>query len=338
MSLSKLVIDKPWLRKQLRFFLICNMLCFRYMEDHKSNSLGRSSSIKQRPSTPNRFFEQEYIRSLNEPLIVDLFKEFLKKAGREDRVEQFIPFNQIRSVQDLKNKRSGSYYAETHEIELNKEELLQDEVPCTKSMVLAVLIHEELHAVTNNGSRIDEVSLQEKRQTGFQEDGKDIITGVVIREWEMFNEGLTELIADDLFSEYIKRTGDGKDFDIRSYGEYGEKSTHQTYINQRFLVNEVFLRVSKDTGISLDIVREAFVQAYLTGFPLLNVKAFILDISGASVLNLIENKDNALLEERRGILMTKYMLANAKTEEELERYGKDFITSMCTNYLKRSLV
>lgn len=293
-------------------------------------------------SRSNRFFEREYIDSLREDVVKDILVTILRKAGNEKALVNFIPFKDLITFQNANDKTSGSYYAETHTIELNKHNLLQDEeelTGATKSITLATILHEELHAVTNQNFVITTGDFEGKRQTGFQTETIDAVTRESLgKTWVRFNEGITELIKDDILAEYIQRTGDRKEFLIKGYESGVEQSSYQTYLEERAFVSEIFSRVSTLTGIPFEIVREAFVQAYFSGKLRSDIEGSLKEIGGADLLSRMDDVVSSDLKERFRDNITKYAYDSAQTKDDIRKCVEEYLVYMCTNYLKRSLV
>lgn len=119
--------------------------------------------------------------------------------------------------------------------------------------VLSTLIHERVHARGFNTIRV--VAIHRKR-TGEILEPDSIRMGYedyVTKEFLDFNEGVTELIAEEVYSEFIKRQGASKflsgkveggnrwyaGYEYRTYGK--EKSEVQSFISefaQKFQVPE----------------------------------------------------------------------------------------------------
>lgn len=308
-------------------------------ESAKPSQQEREKGVPSR----NRFFEKEFIDSLQENVVKDILAEILRKSDNEKALDKFIPFKEITSFLDDKNQTSATFYHDTHSIELNKDKIVHDKTEhngteLTQTITLATILHEELHALTSNELMGVKEEGVEKRQTGFQVERVDTLTQESKKVLVKFNEGITELIKDYILTEYIKRTGDSNKFILKGYEEGLSESTYQTYLEERALVNDIFMRVSVQSNVSLDVVREAFVQAYFSGMPIGDVSEVIQDICGAEVLAKMDDVETKVLNERLRKGIESYSLSSAKSKEEIDGYAKDFIVIMCTNYMKRGLV
>lgn len=300
-------------------------------QEGDDKSLPENAVTKVQAPKPNRFFEKEYVDSLREDVLKDIFAAIAKKAGVNTTMEKFIPFKDILAVYNPKIQEVGMYYPEEHKIEINKYNAVSEEKAVTKSVTLAVLIHEELHAVTNTNSIKNSIEIGDTRQMGFQVETLDAITRKSIEKvWKDFNEGITELITDDILDEYIRRTGDRKEFHLEGFERGYPGSTHQSYLAERSMVNVVINRVSTDSGVSKDMVREAFVQAYFAGTPLEEIKKNLIEISGEELVSKIDS----------GVLVAPKdsVVKSTDNQEEEDEKNRAILIRLCTNFMKRSLV
>jgi hypothetical protein len=307
------------------------------MEQFSDNQNTMSGQPLQAPK-PNRFFEREYIDSLHEDVVKDIISLILRKAGNQEAMERFIPFQEVFTYMNANDNSVGSYHPETHVINLNKGVLLRDNAPLTKTLTLATLIHEELHAVTRKEDVVTGDGFGIQRVIGFEEQNFDAVTKSIQREWARFNEGLTELIKDDIITEYLKRTGDSREIVLRGYEGEENDNTYQTYQAERVLVNKIIMRIHNETGVSLDAVREGFVQAYFSDISFSEIKTMVKELCGESVAKTLDDVPVEVLEEQLKNSIQKYILTHAKSAGEAREFGKEFLVIMATNYMRRGLV
>jgi hypothetical protein len=301
-------------------------------------SHNQSSSESVMPPKPNRYFEKEYIDSLREDVVKDILSVILRKAGNEKIIEQFIPFQKVDTYMDAHDEAVGNYYPDTHSIRLNEGTIQRKDGSLTKTLTLATLIHEELHALTRKKDVVTNDGFGLQRVIGFEEQNLDTVTRTVQREWTRFNEGLTELIKDDIITEYLRRTGDRREIVLRGYEGEESDNTYQMYQAERVLVNKIIMRIHNDTGVSLDTVRDGFVQAYFSGVSFSEIKTMVREVSGESVAGILNDVPVEVLESQLETSIHKYILTYAKNGEEAHKVGKEFLVLMATNYMRRGLV
>lgn len=309
------------------------------------------------PSPHNTLFKREFVESLNEYVMRDVFFDLLRKAYRKNgdqratnQMKKFIPLKNIKVYFDASGKRSGGWDHTEKELSLNRAELLHDEEKITKTGSLAIILHEELHAVTT-GATTAVNEYEHKVKIGLQDEIFDPITKQSIdKVWKDFNEGITELIKDDILHEYVRRTGDRKLFSLISFEQTKKDvSNYQTYFNERVLVNSIFMRVAKILELPLDVVREAFVQAYLTGEEYVDIEEkkeenqnlgeMMYEIGGDTLLKRMKSESSEELQHNVAIMRENYTRSNQpKNEKEAREYAEEFVVMMCTNFLRKSLV
>jgi hypothetical protein len=304
-----------------------------------------------RPSTehseeikPNKYFEREYINSFKEDVVKDIFTTVLRRSGDEAVMSKFIPFKDIQLVRGEREKahnemltqkseegrQEGAYDLLTKKLLVDTVFVKRESVEATRSAALGVILHEELHALTHK-----EIDGKDHMQVGLEE--VFVSNGIPAKSWTDFNEGMTEIIMDDLFEEYLRRTGDRKDFTIRDYKDGVVNSSYQAYFYERMFVNSIFMSISKDLGIPLDVVREAFAQAYISGML---QDQILKDLRGLSNMNIVRKigegvqikKETSPQEEA-----PKIELSNEERKRR-EEEGREIIKIMCSNYMKKSFV
>lgn len=177
--------------------------------------------------TPNQLMVRRFLDSMNESVLREIYEELGSKTGRKKNTLRFIPLSDIRIVDDPKIDFEGTYLPSAKQIHLNAARMASN-----PSLVLHCLIHEELHAVSDNSFIEKNVEKQSKTVTQNQRIGISRYTAseTVSREftgslliedrYTVANEGITELVSDEILNLYLARTGD---FDL-----YGRDQIAQT--------------------------------------------------------------------------------------------------------------
>lgn len=141
--------------------------------------------------------------------------------------------------------------------------------------ILSVFMHEQTHAVSKNikreGGKIERLTKQIKsffsgrqkvdNSSGYQMGG--IEKGNFRTRHLSFNEAVTDKIGEEVYDEYLKRTGDKQFFSDHAGVKYGEG-----YIGARTMVDIMIEMMSASLGVPADIVWESIVQGYLSGVDL----------------------------------------------------------------------
>jgi hypothetical protein len=292
----------------------------------------------------NKYFKKEYMDSFKEDVIKDIFTVLFRRAENESALKKFIPLKDIELVTDTPEQNEnytskyeervneGGYHLLPKTISIDTALVKKETVSITRSSVLGVVLHEELHALTHqniDGTIHMQVGLEEVFMDG----------SISSKSWTDFNEGMTEIIMDDLFEEYIRRTGDRKDFLVKGYEDGVIDSSYQAYFSERIFVNGIFMSVSNDLGLPLDVVREAFVQAYLSGMLQDDIRKELGNLSGVGVARRIESGAHVKMESKnrtQGAGRPVELSVEEKIKKEEE--GRHIIKVMCSKYMKRSLM
>jgi hypothetical protein len=177
---------------------------------------------------PEQIMVRRYLQSINEPALRDIFSELAGKTGRGDTPINFIPLSAIKIIDDESFANAvGIYISDTNEIALSPNHLEND-----PSETLHTLIHEELHAVTNNSQlKYEAGHVTHKLLIGVTQQTtawrEDNVTNFVRSDefYDAANEGITEIITEWIFREYLRRTGD--------QAMYGLEQSETTLANRR---------------------------------------------------------------------------------------------------------
>ncbi len=76
------------------------------------------------------------------------------------------------------------------------------------------------------------------------------------------NEAVTDTIAQEIYEEYLQRTGDREYFDSERAGY------HEAYLGSRVLTKASVEIIASATGIPSEKVWEGFIQGYMSGVDL----------------------------------------------------------------------
>ena len=204
---------------------------------------------------------------------------------------------------------------------------------------MSTLIHEELHAITDQpseffydkaifrvGYEIQEVSIP-RPENGLNEP-------TVKRTWLAFNEGLTELIRDQIFEEYLRRN--------KNADRYLLLGEAEAYISERFFVNEIIKKTAELSGVSEDVVFEAFVQAYFSNSSLLkkDIEEALNGIGGTELVESMNLEDKsgsieaAILER----LDSAYSTNNEDEVSKIHINKRKLVVDKCSSVLRRNIV
>lgn len=226
------------------------------------------------------------LESINEAVLEDIFRTIMRRSGVEEKVHMYIPMSEVVCVDNPEVKSSGTYYPQEHKIEINLPYVARENDAEERAAVTKVAIHEEVHALSKGGLVFDDAEYEVEDHIGFAIERRDEITKEVVRKsFTLFNEGMTELIADDVYEEYVRRTGERAAYSQET--ETGSSLMRfTTYHEGRIAVNAIISQIAKDIGVSQDSVREGFVALYMSGA---GIESIAPDVREATKIDLIKD-------------------------------------------------
>ena len=208
---------------------------------------------------------RQFIRNIDEDILFEIFREYYGKSGFNPETVNPIPLRQITIFNDIHDGAIGKFSPNPQSILLNAIRCISDKGSVDSEIVVNTIIHEELHAISaiylkNTSSQLTEVKIDlglEKRQefsdTGFQIDKQTNL---------LANEGLTQIIADDIHAEYVKRSGTTRDYLNKEKTERLGMSAEAYPENQfriRLLIQFYTLLLNQNE----EVVKNSFIRSYL---------------------------------------------------------------------------
>lgn len=256
----------------------------------------REHSALERVATPEEFLDAVDFDALN-----DIFSTILKKSGEDSPETRHLSRNSISVDMSSLESPSGAVepalaHRETRTITLYWKEVEKahggDPAIPIGVMALQILIHEMTHLYSREVSWPDSpVAQRGQEHVGFgladyirpkrrRKNDKRLS-----RAAESLNEAVTEEVALEAFSEYLRRKGQGallKNENIQSLAGRG-------YTGDRIIFNTVVDALAKKLEVHRDMVWRGFVQEYMNG----NTQAIELVRDVVEELN--EHADLAML-------------------------------------------
>lgn len=222
---------------------------------------------------PDQLMVRRYLESMDENALHMIFIELIGHTGRSHEEINFVPFSKVQIVNALSLGWTGLYSSLSKQISLNAKSLSEN-----PARTLHVLIHEELHAISDSSHFVstEEFEIKDikmgvhnvitKRPTDKMFSDEDI----VVDQYEAANEGITELITNSIVDEYLKRTGDtnlyGKDQLEQSVQFSKYEHSYSKYQNAiRFFISVI----STISNIPEDVVTASITRTYLRSSQIL---------------------------------------------------------------------
>ncbi|MCU0678378.1 MAG: hypothetical protein MUF19_02190 [Candidatus Pacebacteria bacterium] len=216
--------------------------------------------------TAAQLMVRRYLESVNEEMLQSIITEYIGAVGRNtSHLSGFVPMSDIRLIDDKNNPGYGRYMNGESYIELNSFWLADHPV-----QTLYTLIHEELHACSNNIlATIHEETTNYTLYSGVVtshmtvDNANNRITGSKIDEGTEANEGITELLTRDCLLEYLKRTGDTGMYSADEIEKALYESRHEHgYGAYQKSIDFLALLISAVTQVSIDVVRKGIYRSY----------------------------------------------------------------------------
>lgn len=216
---------------------------------------------------------QEILNIIDQETLFDIFREYYGKAGNNPDTLSLTNVKDIDIFYDPDADRSGGHHVFAKpEINAGLANKLSDD------FIVNIAIHEYLHEATASPfttnyyetDHEDVVAVEDEQMLGVRkfvgEFETNTKTGLSNRPTvnkfnDEINEGLTQLLADDIHAEYNRRIGTGNQTPERKNREDTSFSPETYHINQ-FNVRVYIALLSIDTGIPEDVVKEAVTKAY----------------------------------------------------------------------------
>lgn len=282
-------------------------------------------------------FVKQNIEGIDEDVIKDVLSTILRRAGCEEKINLFPHFKyKIKAVFDEKAKRYGYLDLKSGNVILNRARFIEEDISEVKTRVLETIIHETLHALSV-GETEDDMGIFSHSYLGHRKVTRyhnlDDIQSV---SWKLLNEGMTELIKDDVLSEYLNRTGDRKKFKLDSFKESWKSLNHQ-YEEGRYLINSLIGDISEETGVPPEVVRESLVKAYFSATDMSTIKEEIKEILGRDFYQLDINPDKDELTKDLNDFTEMDIIEEKRYEQDKTKPPYQYLRRALTNYLKRSL-
>ncbi|MDP1689927.1 MAG: hypothetical protein Q8L52_01860 [bacterium] len=291
----------------------------------KLNKIERPRVALENVKTPEDFLNAIDFQTLNE-----IFTKLAQKSGKDNPV--WIDKSIIQIDTEIGNSgENGRTPGKTinGEVILYWESILQAEIPFPFEAA-HVLIHELVHITARQMSVIDRGVSEDIRDLGVLVSNGLFETVTPLGENEdkgtafayYLNEAVTEQIAGEVMSEYLRRTGNGALFRTVNNGK------DDAYDVERIFLDAVIDSLAERLEVSRDTVWRGFVQMYLNGSQ--STQNLVLKISEELGGDKDGRKVLQLFKRLSGTIKKEETLTMAKHDEMLDDLQRNI------SYLKDS--
>lgn len=306
-------------------------------------------------TTPEQIRVREFLNSLDENILREIFAEHFQKAGGDVSTMNFVPLNEVRiGTEDRYHDQNGDEYVSSGTYGLDKGVSLYSHQLPQPTQILWTLIHEQLHAVSSDVSRREQVVSEdhEIKTTDYQ------ISGVRYRsevcklstpvgptlkyEVNLFkepNEGLTELLTEKIFCEYVRRTGITTDLSADEVAlQVIDRYNSKEYSSYRKAVDFIIGLLTVLTKVPEDTARNALIRTYFRNGALIPDELYneLEDIDPSLTESLLDvfsdpktllhpfilkllDLDSLPNETKLEIINAKYQI-NARIKKDLDQF------------------
>jgi hypothetical protein len=216
---------------------------------------------------------REVLDTLNQDVLFDIFREYYGKAGNNPDSLHLSDVADIDIFYDPDADRSGGHHVfGKPEVNAGLSNILSDD------FIINIAIHEYLHEATaapftsthyetdhpNVVAVEDEQMLGVRKFVGEYDYDTETGLGSEPSTWKFndpINEGLTQLLADDIHSEYNRRVGAGNN-SVERQNREATGFSPETYSTEQMNARIYIALLSADTDIPEDVIKDAVTKAY----------------------------------------------------------------------------
>jgi hypothetical protein len=235
-----------------------------------------------------RLRAEQLLEKVDFHLLRDIFSEERRKSGLDAENT-----NLQTSASDVMRKPThptalGQYFLPENTIGMNLEKISGSDDRNFENIFFTILCHEETHSVSTNPHQqsgllrlFNSLANRPTDQTGFQYG--------TLREnaFSMFNEGVTDTVAEEVYDEYIKRSGDRTLFiNTDSTSEF-----RRNYPNERNILKAFMSAISRMTDVPEEVVWSGIKQSYFSNADLAGSELAKLyeEVLRANIATIIKN-------------------------------------------------
>ena len=208
---------------------------------------------------------EDHLKSIDKKILKDIFLEIFKSAGRKEVLGRYLGDSNVTVEYNESKKIRGSFYpgsdnTKNPRISLNAASFAESSDDMTKASVLYVYVHEQVHALsTDRAFHKDYFDNLDKRYIGFERQEKKLGESKISVSYRELNEGMTQVIAEQVADEYLRRTGvmSGQDRE-----DHHIDYVQNVYLDYKILVDNLIFKLSEEYSLPEDVIKNSLIQAY----------------------------------------------------------------------------
>jgi len=188
----------------------------------------------------SKFHIEKFLSSVNKDVLDEVIGEMFKKSELPPSQES-VPL-----AVDYRPGRKASGWHKEGVININSAKFdFNDNLRKNFRRLLSTYVHEYVHASAAGPA---------EEETGFKYLSPE---GRIMHP--PINDGFTEIIADYVYEEYARRTGE-----TARLGQKTPKRTIRGYIEERADAKALIEKIAEDAGVPFDVVLGAYIRAYFS--------------------------------------------------------------------------
>lgn len=207
------------------------------------------------------------IEEFEPTVLLEIFSEFLRKANVEDSADKFVTFDKFVFVHEPHSKSMGKYSPKVGGGEGKYQGVITINTAYYKDAIqlLWSLVHEELHALTDNGNSAwngRKIGLRNMELSG---------SGALLVKFKGIDEGVTELLVDRIVHEYLRRTGYLEREDLKESHKNlkDERFTRGLYSDYMLDAEDYIQTIAELAEIDSEVVEGAVFRTYFNNGEIL---------------------------------------------------------------------
>lgn len=237
---------------------------FRIVSDQEYEQ--EIANIEQQATEAIQKTEQA-LESIDQSVLKDIFFEILTPAEGQDAWDGFLPKSSVHVVYDKKVRSRGMFSSKVDGVDeahiiLNAEKIARAREEDFDLAVLYTYVHEQVHALsTDFKTHRSYDDNPDRKFVGFKGIKKHFTDPEGNVSYAELNEGMTEIIAEEVAREYLRRTGQvsGHQRDVH----HAENSI-AVYMDYKILVDDIVASLAEEYSQPRDVIKKAIMKAYFS--------------------------------------------------------------------------
>ena len=209
---------------------------------------------------------EQALETIDQDVLRDIFYDILTPAEAQEAWKGFIPLESVHVVYDQKVRSRGRFSSNVDNLDeahiiLNSEKLARTSVEDFDLAVLYTYVHEQVHALSTDLKTYNGYGEKDRKFLGFKKIEKDFRDKDIDVSYVELNEGMTEIIAEEVAREYLRRTGQVSGKQRDAHHAYNSVAVYMQY---KILVDEIIAELATEYQQPGDVIKKAMIRSYFS--------------------------------------------------------------------------